>query len=823
VEHAIFRGSDTWRSDELVAAIEGEGGWINGFTNYDFAGFVVTMPASAFAVASDILGDVLARPRFDQDALRKEQHVILEEIKLRDSNHQLRLHEQVFHALFADHPYGRSVIGDRRSVRRIRRSDLARHHEQFYGRAGVELVVVGDVVSADVLRKLEESFSRLPDAGAPGATASAPDASPKDLRIRLKWKSPQSCLCWAWPAPRFGNPDSSALALWSTILTGSPYARLSRPILHERQLVTGLHLSTDAMVQSGSMMLTAHTTPDRASQVESLLDSELRRALDQPISDDELEKAKIDYRFGRLSRIEHVDGIASQIAYDAGRGDADWDRVRAELLDSFTADQVLEAARRHLGAPPVKGYLGPATKERAPAVAPPAEIPGETLETADPFGSAPAAVTRRAPLAGEPQRFSLPSGATLIVQEMRHVPRVAIRAATPAGSRFEAVPASAAATAIMVRAGFGGHSRQELSEWARRQGVGYRSACDEDDARFWIVAPPAETASSVRLLGSMFREPDFPEDEWRRTQSQLIADIERRDDDMQAFGVREARRALYSGHPYEREAIGDVESVQKVQLDDLREFHGNWYRPERLIIAVVGDVDTPQVCELMAEQFPTPSGHDDPLPPVPELAPLESVIRSHHQKDWPAAVTVLVWRTPPLCREDFAAWAVLATLLGGAGASRLPRTIREERGLAYAAGAHCIFGAWGGALVAFAGVRPRRIPLVSSLILSEVARLRTEPVDAEELDRVKRLMRGSNDMGHQGSDALAGYLLAYESYGWGYEYDREHSRRIEEVTPEHLQALASTLGGDNYLELVIRPKRTFLGIALQQLLKGGRS
>ena len=138
---------------------------------------------------------------------------------------------------------------------------------------------------------------------------------------------------------------------------------------------------------------------------------------------------------------------------------------------------------------------------------------------------------------------------------------------------------------------------------------------------------------------------------------------------------------VWSGHPLGRPILGTLDSVDALDSDRLRAYHGSRYRPEHLVIAAAGAVEHERLAETIAAQFAPPDG-----PPLPLSGPPAGFVphvRHETRDDLHQLYLSLGARGPGYDDPDRYALIVLNTLLGGGMSSRLFQSVREEAGLAY--------------------------------------------------------------------------------------------------------------------------------------------
>jgi predicted Zn-dependent peptidase len=167
---------------------------------------------------------------------------------------------------------------------------------------------------------------------------------------------------------------------------------------------------------------------------------------------------------------------------------------------------------------------------------------------------------------------------------------------------------------------------------------------------------------------------------------------------------------------------------------------------------------------------------------------------------------LLAGLAPSLGHPDHAAVKVLSTILGGGMAGRLFVELRDKRALAYTAASYYDPVHETGALVLYVGTAPDNAARAEPALLREVARVRDEPVPADELARAKGYLLGRYAMDRRTNERLAWYLGFYEVQGVGLGYPDRYRARVEAVTAADVQRVARVyLANPTILVLGPRP------------------
>ena len=283
----------------------------------------------------------------------------------------------------------------------------------------------------------------------------------------------------------------------------------------------------------------------------------------------------------------------------------------------------------------------------------------------------------------------------------------------------------------------------------------------------------------------------------------------RTDDQPEVLTQEQFLAAAYVTSPYRHPIIGWMQDIQAISPDDLRRWYQQWYAPNNATLVVVGDVDPAKVRELAEKHF-------GPLSPS-TLAPLKPAAEVPQQGErrimikTPAEVpyVTLGYKAPTLktATEDWEpyALAVLEGILDGGASARLSRNLIRGRQVAADADAGYSPASRLDELFVLAGnpAPGRTNAELEQALRTEVARLREEPVSADELARVVAQVVAA-DVYQQDSMFYQGMRLGtLETVGLGWNKLDDYVQRIQAVTPEQVREVARKYLTDDRLTVAI--------------------
>jgi predicted Zn-dependent peptidase len=348
IEHAVFKGTE--RRTALDIAVESDrlGGHFDAFTTHELTGFAMKVVDTALPQAFDLLADLLARPRFDEEELRREQRVIIEEMKMVEDTPDEFLAEIFNAAYFPEHPLGRPIEGTAETVSTFGHERTSRFHRAAYAPHNLVVAAAGNVGH----RQLVELAARAFDGGADSLRGESADGGPPahaaPILVRRKRALEQAHLILASPFPSARDEDRYAASLLSSVIGGGTSSRLWQRVREERGLAYSVGAMGSHFTDAGVFQIYAGTSPEQLDEVLDLSLAELRRCLREPVGPEELRLVKDQAVSSILLGLESTSARAGTLARQEivhGR------RIPPEQviarIEAVTPDDMLRVANGH--------------------------------------------------------------------------------------------------------------------------------------------------------------------------------------------------------------------------------------------------------------------------------------------------------------------------------------------------------------------------------------------------------------------------------------------------------------------------------------------
>ena len=408
------------------------------------------------------------------------------------------------------------------------------------------------------------------------------------------------------------------------------------------------------------------------------------------------------------------------------------------------------------------------------------------------------------------QKWVLPDGLTLIVQEDRSAPVASVQAWCSTGSIYEDEKLGAGLSHILEHMLFKGTKRQSSNAIAQKiQDVGgYINAYTSFDRTvFWIDVPKDGVSTALGILSDAMMNSTLPPQEYAKEQEVIRREFAMGLDDPDRQAGLLLFATAYQRHPYRLPVIGEIEIYNQLTQEQVMQYYKSRYVPNNLTFIVVGDVDAEKIRQQLADFFK--SYPEKSLKPifVPEEPPQLGRREVHNEFATELTRLSLAWHIPEITHPDVPALDLLSTILGEGRSSRLYRRVREESGLAFGVSAFSYTPGDPGLLGVDATVDPKKRAATEQLILQIIAEVKQAGVTADELMKAKKIslshhLDALTTMRGQASDLGSNWLLTRNL-----NFSRDYLTAVQKVTLDDIRRVAAKYLVDQNLTVAsLNPK-----------------
>jgi zinc protease len=358
-EHLMFQGSGHVGKSEHMALVQAAGGTMNGTTFLDRTNYFETVPSHQLELALWLEADRMATllDALNQDNLDNQRDVVKNEKR---SSYDNRPYGDWFHRMQAavypeGHPYAHPTIGSMADLDAASLDDVTRFFQTYYAPNNAVVAIVGDVDPAQARAWVDRYFGPIPANPGIPTQVDAGTVGPLEGERRevLHERVPLPRIFFGFRGPVLGDPRLDAVEVGAQILAGGKGSRLHRRLVRDQKIAQDVWLSAVGPIRGSAIIIGSATVRPEVDPavVERAFTDELEKLGHEPVTDDELARARALIETYELEALQHVEERADRLAQWATLLD-DPDMINRQLARylAVTKDEILSVAAELYGA-----------------------------------------------------------------------------------------------------------------------------------------------------------------------------------------------------------------------------------------------------------------------------------------------------------------------------------------------------------------------------------------------------------------------------------------------------------------------------------------
>ncbi|MBD2597271.1 insulinase family protein [Nostoc spongiaeforme FACHB-130] len=323
-------------------------------------------------------------------------------------------------------------------------------------------------------------------------------------------------------------------------------------------------------------------------------------------------------------------------------------------------------------------------------------------------------------------------------------------------------------------------------------GVGLNANTSTEATRYFYSFPSNKLELWMSLESERFLEPVLSREFYKEKDVILEERRLRVENSPIGLMIEKFIDAAYKVHPYRRPVIGYDEDIRNLTPADVQQFFDTYYAPNNLAIAIVGDVNPNEVkrlAQIYFGRFPSKPKPQSKIPVEPKQTKTQEVTLELPSQPW----YLEGYHRPAVTHPDNAVYEIISRLLSEGRTSRLYKSLVEKQQLALTAQGYSGFPGdkYPNLLLFYALTAPgHTVDELATGLRQEIENLKTQPVTATELQRVKTQARADLLRSLDSNTGMAQLLLEYEVKTGDWQNLFKQLDEIAAVTPANIQRVA---------------------------------
>lgn len=822
-EHILSRKTENMPYNMIYGLTADIGGTRNASNWVDRTNYYEQVPAAYLETMLWTHRERMAKVVVDDEVFETERGVVKEELRQRvlappyGRLQRFVLPENAYDVM----PHRRPGIGSIEDLDNATLDDARAFYEAYYGPDTATLIVAGNFEMERLRALVDQYFADIPRRANPVDLAiearEAPATGPRTVNATAP-NVPLPVVGGVWKGVEATHPDAAAIEVLMAILSRGDNNRLDNALVRSGQAVQ-VTAYASSFREAGDINLYAIVRPENLDTASATLDAEIARLRSEPVTAAEIAEARNEIISSTLSRRETARGRAFELGEAlVSTGDPGAADKRLAQIGEVTAEDVMRVAQTYLD-PMKRVTITYTTGEEDPAsYANPVAMPEfRTLRPATGMirSVRPEATRMAPPGPGDAPQVATPdiveatlsNGIEVVAVQTGEVPIATMTMIVPGGSKTDAREKAGVAD---LAAGLAdkGINRMDASAIAARfesLGASFSGGSGSDGTSFSLTAPVANLAQAGELAARIVTGAIYPQEEFERERARSIDTLKVAMQDPGGLSGFVTRVAMYGDAPYGSQQDGTLQSLEAINRNDLLEYRQRYIHPDRMQIVISGGIAPDMAIATAEAMFGDWSTDLRPFPIPQEAAgdapPVRTIVID--LPDAGQASVIAAVRAPSRTSADFYPLELANSVLGGGSSGRLFDEVRTKRSLSYGAYSGFADRADDSILTASAQTKNESADEVVQIFLDEFARLGSEELSEDLLQRRRLYMSGGYARALETSGGFNAIVATLLQQGLDPDEAARFAERLAAVDPAAASSAARTYVDPSRATLVI--------------------
>lgn len=362
-EHVTFKGTDDLSAFDIAHRFESYGAAFNAFTSKEctcyYAKSIDEYAENCFA----LLGEILLRSVYDDGELDKERKVIVEEINMVEDTPEDICYDELAAATYGNANLGKTILGPIGNVKKFRHDDVKKFTDKYYVSGNIVIAFAGNITTGQADELVKKYVMPYIKAGDRATLYSLPDRNARKCGMRIK-DFEQANLALFFPSVSAFAPEASVCALTSVAFGGGMSSRLFQSVRERKGLAYSVYSSPSAYKETGAFNIYLNISEENTDKVLSAVREEIDLLTDKGLTEEELERSKVQLKSSLVFSGENVQSVMSSSGKAMLGNDEiyDFDKKIAQI-DAVTPSDVIDYVRKTFDYSKMNAaYVGKKTK-----------------------------------------------------------------------------------------------------------------------------------------------------------------------------------------------------------------------------------------------------------------------------------------------------------------------------------------------------------------------------------------------------------------------------------------------------------------------------
>ncbi|MBV7316907.1 pitrilysin family protein [Shewanella sp. NIFS-20-20] len=817
-EHMMFQGSQNVADEQHLKVVTEAGGTLNGTTNTDRTNYFETVPSNQLEkmlwLESDRMGFFL--PALTEEKFEVQRETVKNERGQRVDNQPYgRMYERFDEVFYPPgHPYSWPVIGWTEDLNRATVDDVRSFFKRWYGPNNATLTIGGDFDEATTLALVNKYFGEIPRGPEVEDMAKEPVTLDGSRYISMEDKVHLPLLRIGFPTVYAQHQDEAALDLLAQILGGGKTSLFYKNLVKDGYAVqAGVgHPCAELSCQLFMYAVANPAKGGKLADVEQRMLESINEFEQRGVTDEDLQKAKVQFESDTIFGLQSVRGKVSTLAYNQTFFDTP-DLIASDLAryNQVTKADVMRVFEQYVKNKPMvvmsivpegrTDLIAAADNFVAPQVAIATEAvssPVTHSQVTSSFDRSKMPMSGAAPLLQAPTLWQgeLANGIEVMGSISQETPTTEVIIYLNGGHRLVGADKAGLAnlTAAVLNESTSQRSTEALTQALDLLGASVSFSAGTDQSVIRISSLTEKLPQVMAVVEEKLYQPGFVPADFERAKQQILQGLKQQESDPNTLAVNAFNQLMYGkDNPLGVNTSGTIASVSALTLDDVKAFYAQQYRAGNAAIVAVSNLTEKT---LLAELSGLSKWKGDKVA-VPALADLPALdAGTIYLVDKPGAAQSVIRMgkraLPYDATGEYFQSYLMNYPLGGAFNSRINLNLREDKGYTYGARSYFSGAEDTGVFIASAAVRADVTGAALTEFINEISAYQQSGITEDELAFMRNSIAQGEALDYETPYQKAGFVRQIQKYDLDHDYTSQQGQLINQITKAELDRLAKS-------------------------------
>ena len=805
LEHIMFKGTKN-RPVQFGQLFSALGSDSNAFTSYEQTAYYNTAESDKLKALLELEADRMQNSLIDNQQLASEKQVVISELEGYENSPKYRLKRAVLKSIFPDHAYGLPTGGTKADVEQLTVEQVREYYQKYYTPDNAVLVIVGDFQTPQTLETVEEIFGKIPQGQTLLPKPTPPIPQFPSSPIVLREPGAGKLLQVIYPLPDVNHPDVPILGVMDYILTGGKNSYLYQ-VLVKSGLANDVSAHVASLGAIGWYDLYVNTSPNQdLRKVEDSIKTAITKLLKRGVTSEQVKRAITQLTASVILNRRDITGQGMQFANDQLiAGDDRYTERYLENVRQVKSEDVIAVIKKYLKPEAqVVGFFEP--QDNANYDHSPSTSVGTEENLTSGVTATPSDVIKYLPNLDDTnnklnhpilQKLTLANGLRVLLLPGNSSPTVTLSGYIKAGKEFEENEQAGLASLVADNLMSGTKTKDALTiaKILEDRGASLNFTAQREGVRIQGKSLREDFSVLLATMVDVVRNSTFPVQELKLTRQQALNALNVELDDPYQVANRQFIQSLYpQNHP--SHTFATKETIQRITQRDAIAFKQKHYRPDSMVLVLVGDFDVEKVRSLIENQFGDwrVSGKA-PMVEYPIVVMTDKGVRVNSVLPGKSQAVTYMGYTG-IKRQDprFYQALVLNQILGGDSlSSRLGAEVRDRLGLTYEIYSNFQGGKNIGTFLIEMQTSPEDTNKAIATTRKLLKQLHQQGVTELEVETAKRTLISNYHISLSKPEQLTARILMNEVYELDEMELRGFVEKIQKVTKNEVNQVARQL------------------------------